>query len=384
MRRLLLFSLIAGLSAAALPPSAQAQSSEFGVRGLGFPGREQSARALGSAGAFALFDGESSLDPASLGYLTNLTAAFTVMADYRSSDSPAGAASIRNTRFPQFLVGGPIKNTPLWAALSYSNYTTRDFSLVQPSTITLRGLPVNVVDTLESRGGLNDIRVAVAYRPGARWVIGLAGHAITGTNRLQFTRDFSDTLYATVAQRSELSFRGVGISIGVLGQLARTLAITAMARTDGHVTLERDSTDVAPIDLPLTVGGGLLWRPTAKLSVASQVRASNWSTSSADLVGLGGVGANNTLEASAGFEYTPNPRRPGRLPLRLGVRYAKLPFPLVAGAKPKEYGVAIGSGFSFAADRGALALAIERAWRSGDPGYSEHAWLITTGVTIRP
>jgi hypothetical protein len=52
---------------AALPGVADAQSSQFGVRGLGFPGRGLAVRAAGSSGAFGLFDPESSLNPAALG-----------------------------------------------------------------------------------------------------------------------------------------------------------------------------------------------------------------------------------------------------------------------------------------------------------------------------
>ena len=99
--------------------------------GSGCPGREQSARAMGT-GAFSFFDASSSVSPASLAYLGSLTASFTVLNDYRSSTDPAGTGSIRDFRFPQFAVGGPIPHKPLWVGLSYSNLT-RDYSLVFPT-----------------------------------------------------------------------------------------------------------------------------------------------------------------------------------------------------------------------------------------------------------
>jgi len=379
VRRVLLASMLA-----ALPAAAQAQSSEFGIRGLGLPGRALSARAMGTAGGFALFDGESSVSPASLAYLPALTAEFTGMSDYRTSESPAGSASIRNFRFPQFLVGGPIKGLPLSASFSYSNYTTRDFSLAFASTVTLNGVPVGVIDTLESRGGVNDLRLAVAYRASNRIAIGVAGHVITGTNRVSLRRDFADTLYRPALQRAELSFAGFGMSIGVLAQPSRNLAVSLLARSDGHASVERDSTEADRIDLPVTLGGGLRWRALPKVDVAGHVLWRNWSTASTDLTDLGGVGAVNTLEAAAGLEFIRNVRRPSRLPLRVGFRYAKLPFPVAAGGEPKEYGVSVGTGFSFAADRGILSVALERTWRSEDPGFSERAWILTTGVSVRP
>jgi len=381
VRRIALTLLLAG---AIVPQALPAQSSQFGVRGLGLPGREQSVRALGTGGAFASFDGESSVSPASLAFLGRITATFTILNDYRSTATPAGEASIRDPRFPQFLVGGPIRRFPLTLGLSYSNYTTRDYSLAFPATITLRGQPVAVNDTIESRGGINDFRLAAAYRLGQRWVVGAGAHIITGSNRVEVRRTFADTNYVASRQRAELSYAGFGMSVGVIGQFGEVLMVSAMARTDGRVSLDRDSTEVGKVDLPITVGGAARLRITPKLHVAGQALYRNWSTANDDLVALGGTGAANTLEASGGFEFTPDPRRPYKRPIRLGVRYAELPFPLTAGESASEYGVSLGSGLSFAADRAVIGVSVERAWRDQGAAYKETAWIVTAGVTVRP
>ena len=381
MRRIALTLLLAG---PIVPQALPAQSSQFGVRGLGLPGREQSVRALGTGGAFASFDGESSVSPASLAFLGRITATFTILNDYRSTATPAGEASIRDPRFPQFLVGGPIRRFPLTLGLSYSNYTTRDYSLAFPATITLRGQPVAVNDTIESRGGINDFRLAAAYRLGQRWVVGAGAHIITGSNRVEVRRTFADTNYVASRQRAELSYAGFGMSVGVIGQFGEVLMVSAMARTDGRVSLDRDSTEVGKVDLPITVGGAARLRITPKLHVAGQALYRNWSTANDDLVALGGTGAANTLEASGGFEFTPDPRRPYKRPIRLGVRYAELPFPLTAGESASEYGVSLGSGLSFAAERAVIGVSVERAWRDQGAAYKETAWIVTAGVTVRP
>lgn len=380
MRRIVLLALLAGV-----PAAAAAQSSEFGVRGLGLPGREQSARAMGSAGAFAFFDPGSSVTPASLAYLGSLTATFTALGDYRSSTDPAGTASVRDPRFPQFALGGPIPRKPLWVGLSYSNYTTRDYSLVFPATVTLRGVPVGVNDTIESRGGINDFQLAVAWRPTKRLAIGLGAHIFTGINRLDVHRVFSDSAYLPSRQRSELSYAGFGMSLGVLGQLTRTLTLGLLARSDGHVSVQEDSLPQQQrVDLPITLGAALQWWPTAKLRLGGQVLRHNWSSANSDILANGGVGAVNTVEASAGLELIHNPRRPERRPIRLGFRYAQLPFPLATGVTAREYGVSLGSGYSFAADRAVIDFSVERAWRRQDSQFSEHAWIVTAGVTVRP
>ena len=380
MRRALVVALLT-----ALPAAASAQSSQFGVRGLGLPGREQSARAMGAGGAFSFFDPASSVSPASLAYLGSLTASFTVLNDYRSSTDPAGTGSIRDFRFPQFAVGGPIPHKPVWVGLSYSNYTTRDYSLVFPATVILRGLPVGVNDTIQSRGGINDLQLAVAYRPASRIAIGLGAHIFTGINRLSVHRVFGDSAYLASRQSSELSFSGFGVSLSVLTQLTRTLTVGLLARADGHVSIEEDSLpNPQRVDLPVTFGGAIRWQPSRKLALAGQVLAHNWSRANDDIIANGGVGAINTVEAAGGIEFTPDPRRPQRRPLRLGFRYAKLPFPLAAGAEAKEYGVSAGTGYSFAADRAGIDLSVERVWRSQDSQFDERAWLVTLGVTVRP
>jgi hypothetical protein len=372
------------LALATIAPGLGAQSSQFGVRGLGLPGRQQSARTMGSAGAFAFFDGESSVSPASLAYIGQLTATFTLLGDYRSTSTPAGDASIRNPRFPQFLVGGPIRRFPMTLAISYSNYTTRDYSLAFPATIILRDQPVDVTDTIESRGGINDFRLAAAYRLGQRWIVGVGGHIITGSNRVEARRTFADTNYARSVQRAELSFAGLGVSIGVLGQLGSALTVGAMARTDSRASMELDSVEIAKIDLPITVGGAARLRVSPRLHAAGQVLYRHWSSADEDLRALGGTGSSNTIEAAGGLEFTPEPRRPFRRPIRVGVRYAQLPFPLVPGEQPTEFGVSLGSGFSFAQDRAIISLALERAWRDETDAYSERSWIVTAGVTVRP
>jgi hypothetical protein len=310
MRRFLVLLLALG----AVPPRLSAQSSQFGVRGLGLPGRQQSARAMGTAGAFAFFDGESSVSPASIAYIGQLTATFTALGDYRSTSTPSGEASIRNPRFPQFLVGGPIRRFPVTLALSYSNYTTRDYSLSFPATIVLRDQPVDVTDTIESRGGINDFRLAAAYRLGQRWVVGAGAHIITGSNRVEARRTFSDTLYARSVQRAELSFAGFGVSLGVVGQIGNRLTVSAMARTDSRVSMDLDSVEVTKIDLPLSLGGAARLRVTPKLHAAGEVVYRRWGSADEDLRALGGTGAFNTVEAAGGLEFTPDPRRPFRRP----------------------------------------------------------------------
>jgi hypothetical protein len=360
-----------------------AQASQFGVRGLGFPGRALAVRSQGSAGGFGLFDPESSQNPAALGSLGTLTSVFTISQNFRTVENPAGTASLRGTRFPQLMVGGPVQSMPAAVGFSYSNYTTRDFTLATASTIDLRGVPVSVTDTFSSRGGLSDFRIAGAYRFSDRLTLGGAFHIISGSNRLTSTRIFDDPAYLSSRQHSELSYAGAGISLGLTRQFGPRFAMAGVVRADGHVNVERDSTRVATVDLPYTFGLGIRWTPAAVLNVAAQTLVHTWSGANNDLLALGGNGAQNTIEVAAGAEYFTDRRQLTRQPIRFGARYATMPFPLVPGEQGHEFGVSLGSGLRFAQQRAGIDLSLEYVWRS-EGVYSERAFLVSFGISVRP
>jgi hypothetical protein len=368
---------------AIVPGIAGAQSAQFGARGLGFPGRGLAVRAISTGGAFGLVDPESSQNPAALASVQNLTSVFTITQGFRNVENPAGTASVRDTRFPQLMVAGPVRRFPAVVGFSFSNYTSRDFTLATSETIDLRGVPLNVSDTFSSRGGLNDFRIAGSYRFGTQWAVGAGFHIISGSNRLTSTRIFDDPNYLSSRQRSELSFTGVGVSVGVTRQFGPNFAVSAVARSDGHVNMDRDSTRVGPIDLPYSAGLGLHWRPSPRLDLAGQALVRTWSGANSDLLALGGTGAQNTVEAAVGAEYLPDPRRPYRRPIRLGAHYATLPFPLLPGQQGREFGVSAGSGVRFAQQRAGVDLALEHVWRS-EGVYSENGFILSVGISVRP
>ena len=378
MRRALLVLLLAFL-----PGELPGQASQFGVRGLGFPGRALAVRSLATGGGFGLFDPESSQNPAALANVVALSSVITITQGFRQVENPAGSASVRGTRFPQLVVAGPIRTLPAAVGFSFSNYTSRDFTLATEETIDLRGAPLNVTDTFSSRGGLNDFRIAGSYRLGDQWAVGAGFHIISGSNRLTSTRVFDDPSYLSSRQRSELSFAGVGVSVGLTRQFGPNFAVSAMARSDGHVNVDRDSARVGTVDLPYSFGLGLRAHPVAALEIAGQALVRTWSGANSDLLAMGGTGAENTVEVAAGVEYTSDPRRPYRRPLRFGARYVTLPFPLVPGQQGREFSISTGTGFRFAQQRAGLDLAVEYAWRS-EGVYSENGFLVSVGVSVRP
>jgi hypothetical protein len=383
VRRLLLIAFLA------LPSALVAQSSQFGVNGLGIPSRELSARALATGGSFGPFDPMSAVNPAAILEHGRFNATFTLLQNYRSSSGPQQSETGRDTRFPLMAVGGPVPKTSLALGATFATYTDRDFSLAASDTVTLRGAPVPVFDTLSSNGGLSDLGLIAGYRVGG-WELGTALHVITGSARLSLRRDFGDSLYLPVNQRAEISYAGVGVSAGVLRALGRKAAFAAFVRLDGHANVDRDSSRVGVVDLPVTFGGSLRWRPLAQLDLATTVTTSRWGSADADLRALGGTGGRNTVDASFGGEWLRTPAMPDDMPIRFGVHFRTLPFPVTTGAQPRELGLSLGTGLIVARQSaggipsGLVSLTLDYARRSADGGYSESAFMFAAGVTIRP
>jgi len=361
------------------------QSSQFGIRGLGLPGRALSARAFALGGALGLFDAESAMNPASLANLPVLTASFTGAQNWRTSENPSGEASAKDNRFPQIFVAGPVGRSQRFGmGVSVGAYTDRSFALASVDTISVGGSPVGVNDTLFSRGGLSDIRLGFGARLHDKLFVGIGLHGITGSIKLESRRTFGDSSFAQSIQRSEVSFGGFGVSIGVIAELAPGLALAGMARTDEKVRLDQDSTRIGTTDLPTTLSAAAMWTVNRRVTVLGQSTWRSWSVANEDILEQGGLGALNTYEVSGGVEILTSRSRPAHRPLRAGFRYGTLPFPITSGERPTEFGLSVGTGFRFRGDRGGVDMSLERVRRSQGSAFSERATILTVGITVRP
>lgn len=380
MRRGILFGAIA--LGGALPLAGQ--SSQFGVRGLGLPLRPLSVRAAATGGSFGLFDIGSALNPASFAAAGRVDASFQTLQTWTRSENPLGTSSTRDNRYPGVFVSGPIGGTRLALAVSAAGFTDRNFALVSRDTILLRDLPVEVLDTITSLGGISDLRVAVAWRRSNSMHLGFGIHLLTGSNRITSHRVFSDTAYLGATERNTLSYLGFGVSAGATVRVIPALTLAGMVRFNNRLRIERDTARVASTQLPVTLAGGARLQLGPRLQLAGNVQFRNWSVADSSLVALGGVGSANTTEWSTGIEFIPDPARPARRPIRLGFHRAGLPFLLRPGVGITETGISAGSSMQFGAGRIRIDLAVSRVWRRGGPGFSERAMLLNLGVAIAP
>lgn len=386
MRRVLVLAALA-----LLPGTLAAQSSIFGIRGPGFPGRPYSARTVGTGGSFGLFDPESQLSPASLSAAPAASGTFTILSDYRSVTTPVGSSKTQDFRFPLFLIAVPIDRGRWTLGFGATTYANRDFTVATLDTILLRDQPVEISDTIRSRGGLSDLRIAAAWKPGRRTTFAGAFHLITGTDRLVAKRVFSDSNYVGVVQGTELSTTAIGVSAGVNHALTSRITLAAFVRKDFDATVNIDSAQYGgstgvggKYGLPLTVAGGVKARVRSNLEVALAAQYRTWSATDSFLVSFDAPGSSNTFEVTGGAELTAGGRRRSNFPLRIGGRYGTLPFKVDETTQPYEFAVSLGTGGRFARERAGIDMSLERVWRRGGEGRSETAWLLYTGINIRP
>jgi hypothetical protein len=360
---LLAFLLVVG------PSMVAAQNSQFGIQGLGTPGRAESARARSTGGAFAPFDAFSPLTDATLADVRRLSASIALTTSWRTVDPEGGTqSSLKETRFPSLVVVGPLTRR-LTIGGGFNTYLDRTYGVLTRDTIIIGGVPQPVTDEITSDGAITDVRVALAARLGRRLTVGAGIHKLTGSTREVAKRLFGDTLYRPDTSRAEVAYGGAGASASVLLDLSQALRLSGWLRSDSKLRSDIAGVPISEHDLPVSYGGGVLWRAGAEATLAGNVSWSNWS-----VTGL--PNSHDTFGWSAGLEI-------GRFgaPFRFGARQGLLPFGV--GEAPKESALSAGFARQFGGGRGRLDIGVERLERTGT-GMKEHLWTMVLGLTVRP
>lgn len=366
MTRASLVLVIFGALALASP--ARAQDSQFGIRGLGTPGRWESVRARATGGAFAPFDPFSPLLEASVADVRRVSAGVTTATSWRSVDFGSESASLRASRFPAFMIAGPISSR-LVVAGGFSTYLDRSFGVTTRDTIDVRGNPEAVSDEVMSDGAVTDLRIALAARVHRRLALGVALHGMTGSTRVSAVRRFDDSTYRTSTARDEVAYHGLGGSASAMFDVNADLRLAAWARSDTHLRADIRGRTVADNDLPFAFGGGARWRPGTEVVLAAAVAWRSWTGA--------GLNAHDTFNWSVGTELG-SPASP----IRFGVRGGQVAFG--PGPKaPTEFGISAGLGKQFSGGRGRLDFGLERLERKGT-GVTERTWTFLLGLTVRP
>jgi hypothetical protein len=345
-----------------------AQDSQFGIRGLGTPGKPESVRARSTGGAFAPFDAFSPLIDASLMDMRRMSGSVTGALSKRTVDIGGTQTPLRGTRFPAFVIGGPIGRRIVVGA-GFSTYLDRTFGISTSDTIIVREDTVPITDAVTSDGAVADLRLAAAGRLNRWFAIGGGLHLLTGSTRVEATRTFGDTAYRNTTARDQVSYEGAGASVSALLDLGAALRVAGWFRADSKLRAEIRGRIAAENDLPNSYGAGILWRPGSQFAVAATATWRDWTQSTSN--------GHNTFNWSLGTELgTPGAG------FRLGARGGQMPFGAGTEA-PTEVGLSAGLGKQFSAGRGRIDFGVERLQREGQ-GLSEQVWTFLLGLTVRP
>jgi hypothetical protein len=362
---------------------AEAQTSVYGVLGVGFPGRPLSIRARALGGSTGPTDAGSAVNPAALALNSRLSVSGisqTTGRNYEAGD--VSVESLRDTRFPFAMITGPLPASPLAVGISYSLYFERSYDIETVDTVLLRGEEVVVSDRLKSDGGVADLRGALAWYVSPRLQIGAGLHLLSGSTREELQREFDNPLYTPVEQRGDVDYSGWAVSAGAVVTPASKLRIGLSARRDSRLSFSDQLLPAIEVQLPWTFSGTVVWAPMRVLRWAVMGEYRTWSEARDDVPEGITLSVFDTWEVGSGIEIGGPELGGSAFPLRIGVRYAALPFSPIDD-QPTELDLSAGSGVLFANNRALLEFAVERVIRDGG-GASERAWQIAFGLTLRP
>lgn len=375
---------------------ARAQGS-LSTQGFGYPPGELSTRAAAAGGALGEFDPLTPLNPASLADWGAAALFFSYAPEFRTVDAPGGTDRTTTLRFPLLAAGLPVSST-VTLGVSASTLLDRSWATTSSGTQVVGTDTVASTERFSTRGAINDIRVGAGWlaRPWLR--VGIAGHLLTGQNRLTVGRQFSGAGFDSLAEASSISYSGGALSAGIELRPGKALAVAASGRIGGNLRADAGDTTLSSASAPSRFGAAVRFDGVPGATLAAGVSWDGWSkmqslgvcgSTAASLQCTDSASAASRFQAadawteSVGAEVA-GPRFGGAtMMLRAGARHRTLPFTL-GGTKVGETTFAFGTGIPVAHDRARIDAAFEHASRSDGGSVTEHAWIVNIGLLIRP
>ena len=376
-------ALVSGLAMMVTVGAAEAQVSVYSVLGIGFPSRPVGVSARSQGDGIAAIDPGSAMNPGAIALQPRLNVMGTSETTNRSYVADGVAVDgLRDTRFPFFMLEGQLGSSQLVIGLSYSTYTDRSYHIQTRDTVTIRDEEVPIQDELSSDGGIADLRAALAWSALPKLQVGAAFHLLAGSTREEVLRDFGNPAYAPVQQKGDVSYTGWGLSAGIVYTPLARLRFGAAIRRDSKLEISGALLPAFDVQLPVTLTAGFTFIPLTPIRWSVSGSWRSWSGATDDVPEGVELFIFDTWEIGTGLELRGATGILSSIPLRLGARYAKLPFSPKAD-QPWDFNLSAGTGFYFASRRVLFEITVERAIREGG-GASERAWQLFFGLTLRP
>lgn len=388
------YARIAGaalLLAAAQSPAPAAAQSLFGTRGLGVPVPAVDARAaaLGGIGVGLIGFHTSVINPAEIAGITRRGVSAALQPVNAQTEVGGETDATSGTRFPLMRVLFPV-GTRAVASVAYGSYLEQSWAVQSESELVLGDQTVVARDLLRATGGMAQLRLGVAYTVTPTFAVGAAGGLITGNVERLASRTFiGDTtgVLTPFEERVRWNFLAPMASVGVRWDLAGRFRLGASAMVAGDVDASlvdeegQDRTYSAPLEL--AAGGSARISPILLANagaVWSRVPGTTGETVSRDVLRVGG-----------GLEYQGVRSGARTYPVRLGARWAELPYHLETETPASEWAASLGVGFRLGDPVNPAAVAdigIERGTRTGlestalPGGMSERLWRFTFSLSL--
>jgi hypothetical protein len=370
-----------------LAPASLAAQGNVSTQGFGYPTGQLSTRSEGAAGAFGEFDAQSPINPAAIASDRTTQIHFQYDPEFRTVAVGGTHENSTTSRFPLAMISGP-----LWAggaiALSWSTLLDRTFQVSQSSLINnfTNNQRDTLTSTIQSSGGINDLRLTTAWAFGSWLAIGGGLDLFTGQNRLLQQVTVTDSIpnqYQQSQFKNSLSYNGVGASGGITLRPVKWLGLAGSFRYGGGISVrEGDSASVAHGLIPARWGGGLLLNPLQGLLISARYDWEQWSRLSA--LGRGDLQAQNGGGWSVGADIEGPKLGTNRyVTLRVGGGNRPLPY-VLAGTPIRETDLSGGLGIPLLGQRSVLDVSVLHADRTQVLGVDEKAFILSVGLTIRP
>jgi hypothetical protein len=365
---------------ATIATSAAAQGT-LSTQGFGYPAGGLSTHAEALGGSIAENDPLSPVNPAALASWGRPGLYFQYDPEFRSVQASGVSASTLTARFP--MVAGALNiGSRLTFGLSATTFLDRTWEVSRSGSVFTGADSTVFAEKFSTDGAINDLRAGLAFSPFSNLSIGIAGHVLTGQNRLSITREFADTATAIFIENSTLSYTGHSVSGGIDWRPFKSLSLGVSGDAGGTMHSFRNDTTLSDARVPKRVGFGGVFGGISGLLLSANAEWNGWSA----LNGLGDADAHavDGWDWGVGAEVRAPSLFGQEIPVRLGYRHRILPFE-AADAVVHETDYSAGIGIPISHGRSRVDFSLTRSNRAANiPDVSEHAWILSAGFFVRP
>lgn len=365
---------------ATIATSAAAQGT-LSTQGFGYPAGGLSTHAEALGGSIAENDPLSPVNPAALASWGRPGLYFQYDPEFRSVQASGVSASTLTARFP--MVAGALNiGSRLTFGISATTFLDRTWEVSRSGSVFTGADSTVFAENFSTDGAINDLRAGLAFSPLSNLSIGIAGHVLTGQNRLSITREFSDTATAIFTENSTLSYTGHSVSGGIDWRPLKSLSLGVSGDAGGTMHSFRNDTTLSDARVPKRFGFGGVFGGISGLLLSANAEWNGWSA----LNGLGDADAHavDGWDWGVGAEVRAPSLFGQEIPVRLGYRHRILPFE-AAEVVVHETDYSAGIGIPISHGRSRVDFSLTRSNRAANiPDVSEHAWILSAGFFVRP